>query len=133
MSSKKDAEFWYILVSLLGNTTIHPLGKRHYFLYICGKIGLTLCILPIPLFHALNEASKLKQVRHAKGRATSCKRDAGIGGSQVGPGCWQCPDAIGRLVKGDAVFSPIVPVAQHFKLLAVQGMKGMGHRKNSFR
>ena len=107
-------------------------GRRHYFLYTCGKIGLTLCCLPVPLFNAREEMSKLKQIRHAKGSATSGKHDAGIRGSQAGPGCWQCPDAIRGLVKGDAVFSPIVSVAEHFKLLTVQGMEGVGDRKNSF-
>jgi hypothetical protein len=106
--------------------------RRHYFLYIHGKIGLTLCCLLVPLLNALDEASKLEQIRHAKGRTTSRKYPTSIRGSQAGPGCWQRSDPIRRLVKRDAVFSPIVPVAEHFKLLAVQGMEGMSHRENSF-
>ncbi len=81
----------------------------------------------------MNEMGKLEQIGDAKGSATGCKRDAGIRRSQAGPGCWQCPDAIRSLVKRDAVLSPVVPVAEHFKLLAVQGMEGMGDRENSFR
>jgi len=37
-----------------------------------------------------------------------------------------------RLVKRDAVFPPIVPIGEDLKLLAVQGMKRMGDRENSF-
>jgi hypothetical protein len=37
------------------------------------------------------------------------------------------------IVKGDTIFSPIVPAGKDLKLLAVQGMEGMGHRKKSFR
>ena len=40
---------------------------------------------------------------------------------------------IGSLVKRDAIFSPIVPVGEDLKLLAVQGMEGMGDREKSFR
>jgi len=39
---------------------------------------------------------------------------------------------IGGLVKGDPIFSPIVAVVEDLKLLAVQGMEGMGDRENSF-
>ena len=106
--------------------------RRHYSLYIHGKIGLTLCFLLVPLFNAPDEASKLQQIRHAKGRTTSRKYHTGIRGSQAGPGCWQRSDTIRRLVKRDAVFSPIVPVGEDLKLLAVQGMKGMSDRENSF-
>jgi len=105
---------------------------RHYSLYTCGKIGLTFSFL-ISFFDPMNELGKLEQIGHAKGGATSGKDDAGIRGSQAGPGCGQRSDAIRSLVKGDAVFSPVVSVAEHFKLLAVEGMKGMGDRENSFR
>jgi hypothetical protein len=37
------------------------------------------------------------------------------------------------IVKGDAVFSPIVPAGKDLKLLAEQGMEGMSHRKKSLR
>jgi hypothetical protein len=105
---------------------------RHYSLYMYGKIGLTLFLL-FSLFDPMDEVGKLQQICHAKGSATSSYHHTGIRGSQAGPGCWERPDAIRSLVKGDAVFSPVVPVAQHFKLLAVQGMEGMGDRKKSFR
>ena len=40
---------------------------------------------------------------------------------------------IRSIVKGDAIFSPIVPVGEDLKLLAVQGMKGVGDREHSLR
>ena len=133
MSSEKDTQSCCTLALFLGDIAISFSERRRYSLYIRGKIGLTLCFLLVPLFNAPDETRELEQISHAKGRATGCKRDAGIRGSQAGPGCWERPDAIRSLVKGDAVFSPVVPVAQHFKLLAVQGMEGMGDRKKSFR
>jgi hypothetical protein len=106
---------------------------RHYFLYTCGKIGLTLCLLLSPLFDAPDEVGKLQQICHAKGGATSGQDDTGIRGSKAGPGRWQRPDMLRSLVKRDAIFPPIVPVGEDLKLLAVQGMKRMGDRENSFR
>ena len=87
----------------------------------------------MPFFNALNEAGKLEQIRHAKGRATSCKYHTGIRGSKAGPGRWQRPHMIRSLVKGDPIFPPIVSVGEDLKLLTVQGMKGMGDREKSFR
>ncbi len=84
------------------------------------------------LFDAANEVGKLQEIRHAKGGATSGQDDTGIGGSKAGPGRGQRPHMIRSLVKGDAVFPPIVPVGEDLKLLAVQGMKRMGDRENSF-
>jgi hypothetical protein len=104
---------------------------RHYFLYICGKIGLTLSLL-FSFFDPLNELGKLQQIRHAKGCATSSKYHTGIRGGEAGPSRWKCPDTIRSLVKCDPVFSPVVPVAENFKLLAIQRMEGMSHRENSF-
>jgi hypothetical protein len=40
---------------------------------------------------------------------------------------------LGGVVKGDPIFSPIVPIGEDLKLLPVQGMEGMGDRENSFR
>jgi hypothetical protein len=105
---------------------------RRNSLYICGKIGLTLCFLLACFFDAPDEMGKLEQISHAKGGATSCQHDTGIKGSNAGPGRWQRPDMLRSLVKRDAVFPPIVPVAEDLKLLAVQGMKRMGDRENSF-
>ncbi len=104
---------------------------RHYFLYICGKIGLTLSLL-FSFFDPLNELGKLQQIRHAKGGATGCKHHTGIRRSKARPGCWQRPHMIRSLVKGDTIFPPIVPVGEDLKLLAVQGMERMGDRENSF-
>jgi len=87
----------------------------------------------VSLFNALNEAGKLQQIRHAKGGATGGEDDAGIRGSKTGPGRWQRSDMLRGLVKGDAIFPPIVPVGEDLKLLAIQGMKRMGDRENSFR
>jgi hypothetical protein len=39
---------------------------------------------------------------------------------------------VSSLVKGDTILSPIVPVGEDLKLLAVQGMEGMGDREYSF-
>ena len=105
---------------------------RRNFLYTHGKIGLTLCLLLVSLFNALNEAGKLQQIRHAKGGATGCKHHTRIRGSKAGPGRWQRPHMIRSLVKRDAVFPPVVPVGEDLKLLAVQGMERMGDRENSF-
>ena len=69
---------------------------------------------------------------HAKGGTTSGESHTGIRGSKARPGRWQSPHMIRCLVKGDPIFAPVVPVTEHFKLLAVQGMERMGHRENSF-
>ncbi len=106
---------------------------RRYFLYTRGKIGLTRCVLLVPLLNAPDEVGQLKQICHAKGSASGCKRDAGIRRNQTGPGCWQRPNTIRSLVKRDTVFSPVVSIAENLKLLVVQGMKRMGDRENSFR
>ena len=87
----------------------------------------------MPLFDAPDEVGKLEQIGHAKGGATSCKYHTGIRGSKAGPGCWQHPDMLRGLVKRDAIFPPVVPVGEDLKLLAVQGMKRVGDRENSFR
>ncbi len=119
--------------SLRCRTVVYSPGIRRNFLYNRGKIGLTLCFLLVSLFNVLNEVGKLEQIRHAKGGATGCKHHTGIRGGKAGPGCWQRSDMIRSLVKRDAVFPPIVPVAEDLKLLAVQGMEGMGDREKSFR
>ena len=114
-----------------GNATYSRYIRRN-FLYTCGKIGLTLCLLLFPLFDAPDEVGKLQQIRHAKGGTTGGKDHTRVCWSKAGPGGWQRPDMIGSLVKGDAIFSPIVPVGEDLKLLAVQGMERMGDRENSF-
>jgi hypothetical protein len=106
---------------------------RRNFLYISGKIGLTLCFLLPSLFDATDELGKLQEICHAKGGSTSCQNHTRIRGSNTGPGCWQRSHVARGIVKGDPIFSPIVSVTEDLKLLAVQGMKGMGDRENSFR
>ena len=107
--------------------------SRRNFLYIFGKIGLTLCFLLPSLFDAADELGKLQEICHAKGGATSCQNHTRIRGNNTGPGCWQRSHVARGIVKGDPIFSPIVPVAEDLKLLAVQGMKRVGDRENSFR
>ena len=106
---------------------------RRNFLYICGKIGLTLCFLLPSLFDARDELGELQEICHAKGSSTGGKHHTGIRTSNAGPRCWQRPHVVSGVVKGDPIFSPIVPVAENLKLLLVQGMKRMGDRENSFR
>jgi hypothetical protein len=105
---------------------------RRNFLYISGKIGLTLCFLLPSLFEAPDELGKLQEICHAKGGSTRCQNHTRIRGSNAGPGCWQRSHVARGLVKGDPIFSPIVPVAEDLKLLAVQRMKRVGDRENSF-
>jgi hypothetical protein len=75
---------------------------------------------------------KLQQIRYAKGGSTGCKDDTGVCRSEAGPGRWQRSHVVRRLVKGDAIFPPIVPIGEDLKLLTVQGMERMGDRENSF-
>jgi hypothetical protein len=106
---------------------------RRNFLDTCGKIGLTLALLLVSFLNLLNEVRKLKQITHPKGGSTGGEDDAGVGGSKAGPSSWQDPHPIWRFVEGDAIFSPAGAIAENLKLLAVQGMKGVGHREHSFR
>jgi len=131
MSRQKGTRFSQELAISLGKESIYFSNVRRYSLYTCGKIDLTLSLL-CSLFDSMNELGKLEQICHAKGSATSSKYYTGIRGGKAGPGRGQRPDTIRSLIKRDAVFPPVVPVAEHFKLLSVQGMEGMGHRENSF-
>ena len=106
---------------------------RQNFLYICGKIGLTLWFLLVPFFKALDEVGKLEQIRHAKGGTTGGEDDTGVKGSKAGPSSRQDPHVIRSLVEADPIFSPTMAVAENLKLPVVQGMKGMGDREKSFR
>jgi hypothetical protein len=112
---------------------IYERGFRRNLLYTSGKIGLTLCFLLPPLFDAPDEQGKLQEICHAKGGSTDGKHHTGVRRSNAGPGGWQRSHVARAIVKGDPIFSPIVPVAEDLKLLAVQGMKRVGHRENSFR
>jgi hypothetical protein len=110
---------------------ITPVFRRN-FPDTCGKIGLTLTLLLVSFLNVLNEVSKLQQITHAKGGSTSGENDTGVGGRKAGPSGWQDPHPIWRLVEGDAIFSPAAAIAENLKLLAVQGMKEVGHREHSF-
>jgi len=105
---------------------------RRNFLYTCGKIDLTLCFLLPALFDTPDELGKLQEISHAKGRSTSCQDHTGIRGSSAGPGCWQRAHVARGIVKGDPILSPIVPIAEDLKLLAIQRVKRVGDRENSF-
>jgi len=87
----------------------------------------------LPFFDAPDELGKLQQIRHTKGGSTGSQDHIGVRRNNARPGCWQRPHMVSSLVKGDTIFSPIVPTGENLKLLAVQGMKRMGDRENSFR
>ena len=76
---------------------------------------------------------KLQQIRHAKGSSTGGKDHIGGRSNHARPGCRQRPHMVSGVVNGDTIFSPIVSVGEDLKLLAVQGMEGMGDREKSFR
>ena len=76
---------------------------------------------------------KLEEISHAKGRSTSSEDDTGIRRNKASPSRWERPDVLRGFVKGNPIFSPIVPVAEDLKLLTVQRMKGMGYREYSLR
>jgi hypothetical protein len=131
MSSKKGTTFLREIALHCLKTAIFLSDMRRFFLYTCGKIGLTLSLL-VSFFDPMKELGKLQQIGHAKGSATGGKHHTGIRGGKAGPGCWQRPDTARSLVKRDTIFSPVVPIAEHFKLLSIQRMKGMGYCENSF-
>ena len=129
---ERDTEFLQEMPSLRRESVAYPQHIRQNFLYICGKIGLTLWFLLVPFFNALDEVGKLEQISHAKGGTTGGKDHAGIKRSKAGPGSGENPHVISSLVKADAIFSPAVAIVEDLKLLPVQGMEGMGDGENSF-
>ena len=133
LSRQKEIEFVREMRSSQYGNATYSRYIRHNFLYTCGKIGLTLCLLLSPLFDAANEVGKLQQICHAKGGSTGCKHHAGVRRNKARPGCRQRPHVVSSIVKGDPIFSPIVSAGENLKLLAVQGMEGMGDREKSFR
>ncbi len=132
MSRQKDTEIRQEFPAFLRKSALFSSDLRHYFLYISGKIGLTLVSLLSSLFDALDELGQSKEIRHLKGSAASRQHDTGLRRHQARPGCWQRPYTIWSLVKSDAIFTPIVAVVEDLKLLAVQRMKGMSDRKDPF-
>ena len=105
---------------------------RRYYLYTYGIIGLTLFFLISPLFDAPNEVCERQKIHNAKVCSTGGKDHTRIRRRKAGPSSRQDPHVIRSLVKGDTIFSPIMAIVEDLKLLAVQGMKGMGDRENSF-
>jgi hypothetical protein len=87
MSREKGTKFFQILASFLGKEGISFSKIRHYFLYIYGKIGLTLSLL-LSLFDPMKQVGKLEQICHAKGCATGSHHHTGIRGGKAGPGRW---------------------------------------------
>jgi hypothetical protein len=130
---ERDTEFLQEMPSLRRESVAYSQHIRQNFLYICGKIGLTLFFLLVPFFKAPDEVGKLEQLSHAKGGTTGGQDATSVRGSKAGPSSRQYPHMIRGLVEADPVFSPTMAVAENLKLLAVQGMKGMGHREHSFR
>src|SRR5260370_25795642 len=119
--------------SLRRENTAYPRCFRQNFLYISGKIGLTLWCLLVPFFKAPDEVGKLEQIRHAKGGPTGGQDDTGIRGSKAGPSSRQDPHMIRCLVEADPIFSPTVAAAENLKFPALQWMKGMGHCEKPLR
>jgi len=119
------------MLSLQHESTGYFSHIRRNYLYIFGKIGLTLCVLLAPLFDAPNELGQRQQISHPKDCSPSGEDHTGVRGSKAGPGCWQRSHVARGIVKCDAIFPPIVSVGENLKLLAVQRMKGMGDRENS--
>jgi len=87
----------------------------------------------VPFFNAPDEVGELEQIRHAKGGTTGGEDHTGVRGSKAGPGSRQDPHMIRSLVEADPIFSPTMAVVENLKLLAIQGMKGMGHCEKSLR
>jgi len=85
----------------------------------------------LPLVDSLEEVSQSKKIRHPKDGTTLGKHPTSIRRHKARPGCRERPHVIRSLVKGDTIFPPIVAIVEDFKLLPVQGMKGMGNREYS--
>src|SRR5260370_39138266 len=81
-----------------GNATYSRYIRRN-FLYTCGKIGLTLCLLLSPRFDAPNEVGKLEQIHYPKGSATSGKDHTGIRSCRAGPCRREYPHVISSLIQ----------------------------------
>jgi len=73
----------------------------------------------------------LQQIRHAKGSSTGGKHHIGRRRNNARPSGWQPSHVVRGIVKGDAIFSPIVSATQDLKLLAVQRMERMSDGEKS--
>jgi len=77
------------------------------------------------------ESHQRAQVSEPKERAAGSEQDEGIGWGEIGPGEGKGADAASRRIgKEDPRLTPGYPLAQQRELLASQGMKGMGYRKD---
>ena len=114
-------------------TTLLCRDIRRYFLDSPGIIGLTLSVLLSPVLDALEQLGQLQEIRYAKGSLAGREHHTGVGGMQTGPGRWQRADMLRGIIEGDAILPPVMPIGQDLKLLAVEGMKGMGDREHSLR
>jgi hypothetical protein len=85
------------------------------------------------VLEALEHLDQLQEIRYPKGGSAGRKYDIGVGWRKTGPGRRQCSDMLGGIIEGDAILPPVMPVAQDLKLLAVEGMKGMGDREQPLR
>jgi|SRR5438552_8877497 len=132
MSREKDTKLHETISLLLRKMARYSGDRRQNFLDNSGKIGLTLSRLLSFLLDALDELGQSQQIAHTKGGSTCSQDYLRPRRYQARPGCGQCPNMIGSLVEGDAIFPPIVAEVEKLKLLAIQGMKGMGDREDSF-
>ena len=133
MSREKDTKLHETISLLLRKMARYSGDRRQNFLDNSGKIGLTLSRLLSFLLDALDELGQSQQIAHTKGGSTCSQDYLRPRRYQARPGCWERAYMIRGLVKNDSIFSPIMTVVENFKLLAVQWVKGMGDRENSFR
>src|SRR5258708_26311053 len=98
-----------------GNATYSRYIRRN-FLYTCGKIGLTLCLLLPPLFDAPNELGKLQQIHYPKCGATGGKDQTVNRRCKACPCSREYPHVISSLVKADPIFSPTVAADAALKM-----------------
>jgi hypothetical protein len=85
------------------------------------------------MLDALEQLGQLQEIRCTKSCLAGRKHDLRVWGMETGPGRRQRADMLRGIIEGDAILSPLMPVAQDLKLLTVQGMKGVGDREHSLR
>lgn len=85
------------------------------------------------MLEALEHLGQLQEIRCAKGCLAGRKHDTRVGWRKTGPGRRQRADMLGGIIERDAILPPVMPIGQDLKLLAVEGMKGVGDREQSLR
>jgi len=85
------------------------------------------------VLEALEQLGQLQEIRGTKGCLAGRKHDTRVGWRKTGPGRRQRADMLGGIIEGDAILPPLMPVGQDLKLLAVEGMKGVGDREQALR